>query len=256
MLTVSSPAIVLHRADFGDFDLIVTLFTLEKGKITAIAKSAKKSIRRFSGVLEPFSFLEVVLRGGQKKGMPILQEASLKHPFLKIREQIQKMAYAGYWAELVKEWSEEGEKQAALYELLLGTLEALDEDRMQEETLSLFFQIRFLTLAGLQPNLDACRICHIDLEKVTAAKVVFHVAKGGVVCEKCPAPEARVTYLSKGTLKQLQRLGKTDLRKASRARLSGPNIQEAQELLEAFIPYHLGKSLKSLRVLKQLRRQV
>ncbi|MBW1745923.1 MAG: DNA repair protein RecO [Deltaproteobacteria bacterium] len=60
MSSFSTPAIVLRRIDFGDYDLIVSFFTLNKGKISVIAKSAKKSVKRFSGVLEPFSVLEVV----------------------------------------------------------------------------------------------------------------------------------------------------------------------------------------------------
>ncbi|MBU4287277.1 MAG: recombination protein O N-terminal domain-containing protein, partial [Proteobacteria bacterium] len=55
MSSFSTPAIVLRRIDFGDYDLIINFFTLNKGKISVIAKSAKKSVKRFSGVLEPFS---------------------------------------------------------------------------------------------------------------------------------------------------------------------------------------------------------
>ena len=60
MSKFSTPAILLRRVDYGDFDVIITFFTLKMGKLTLIAKSAKKSTRRFAGILELFSLLDVV----------------------------------------------------------------------------------------------------------------------------------------------------------------------------------------------------
>jgi DNA repair protein RecO (recombination protein O) len=105
----STPAIMLRRTDFGDYDLIITFFTLNKGKISVIAKSAKKSVRRFSGILELFSVLDIVCSTGRRPGLSVLQEAALKHPFAEIRKDVIKTAYASYWAELINEWMEMGE---------------------------------------------------------------------------------------------------------------------------------------------------
>jgi DNA repair protein RecO (recombination protein O) len=71
----STPAILLRRIDHGDHDLIITFFSREKGRIPVIAKNAKKSRKRFSGLLEPFTVLELVCRSPRRGGMPVLQEA-------------------------------------------------------------------------------------------------------------------------------------------------------------------------------------
>jgi DNA repair protein RecO (recombination protein O) len=126
MANLSTPAILLRRIEFGDYDLIVTLFTRTKGKTSAIAKSAKKSVKRFPGVLEPFSLLNVVLAKARGKGMPVLQEASLEDPFFKIREDIIKTAYASYWSELIYLWMADEEPQEALYGLILHVLAELN----------------------------------------------------------------------------------------------------------------------------------
>jgi len=114
MSDFASPAILLRRINYGDYDLIITLVTMEKGKCTVIAKSAKKSKKRFAGILELFSDLDLVFCPGRGKGLFILKEASLKNPFQCIRSSIAKTAYASYWAELINEWTEEGEKQTEL----------------------------------------------------------------------------------------------------------------------------------------------
>ena len=97
----STPAIMLRRIEFGDYDYIITFFTLNQGKISVIAKSAKKSTKRFSGILELFSVLDIVYGSDRGKGLPLLKEAVLKQPFSKIRADIRKTAYASYWAELI-----------------------------------------------------------------------------------------------------------------------------------------------------------
>ncbi len=253
MPVFSSPAIVLRRVDYGDFDLILTLFTQSDGKMAVIAKSAKKSVRRFSGVLELFCAIETVCRRGRGKGMPVLQEASLVNAHPCIRGDFMKTAYAGYWADIVSEWSEEGQGQPRLFELLFQVLEGLDQGWMPDEVLSLLFQIRFLKLAGLHPNLIRCRVCRTSMEAMPGAAVRFDLAKGALVCEKCLSSASRPIVLSKGLLKQLQWMSETDLEAVRRIRWTPGAQQEARDFLEAFVPHHLGKTLRSLKVLRQLR---
>ena len=77
MTHFSTPAIVLRRRDYSDYDLILTVMTQLYGKCVLIAKAAKKSAKRFPGILEPFAGLNIVYRKGRSKGMPVLEEADL-----------------------------------------------------------------------------------------------------------------------------------------------------------------------------------
>jgi len=179
------PAIILRRIDFGDYDLIVTIFTLNKGKISVIAKSAKKSKKRFAGILELFSVLDVVCTVGRGKGLPVLQEATLTHAFPNIRSKIIKTAYASYWAELINQWMEEGQKQVQLFNLFRYVLQELDIDRTSEAALSILFQIKFMTIAGLDPDLKQCIICRAELEKMKKIRIKFDLSRGGIICDGC-----------------------------------------------------------------------
>ena len=87
MPVFSTPAILLRRVEYGDYDLILTFLSLERGKITLFAKAAKKSTRRFGGILQLFSMLEIVGTASRGKGLPVLQEAALEHPFSEIRAE-------------------------------------------------------------------------------------------------------------------------------------------------------------------------
>ena len=253
MPTFSTPAIMLRRIEFGDYDFIITFFTLNHGKVTVIAKSAKKSTKRFSGILELFSVLDIVFGSARGKGLPVLKEAVLKQPFSKIRGDIKKTAYASYWAELINAWMEDNEKQPTLFYLLRYALGELDSASTPEAVLSILFQIRLMTVSGHSPNLRQCSICKTQLEDIKKANIIFDLAKGGLVCENCSQNIPKMIVLSKGTIKQLLWIEKQDLTKAKRIRFTPQASDEGLKFLEAFVPYHLGKEPRSLKFLRQIR---
>ena len=249
---------MLRRIDYGEYDLIITFFTLNMGKISTIAKYAKKSVKRFSGILELFSVLQVVCSPGHGKGLPVLQEASLQRPFPKIRADIKKTAYASYWAELINEWLEDGKKQIRLYHLFQYVLNELDLGQAPESAVSILFQMRFMSISGFCPNLRHCCICGTETKNIKKDKIFFNIEKGGLVCENCVPGSSGTSgniYLSKGTIKQLLWVGNGDLAKAKRLRFSHNALNESTKFLEAFVPYHLGRETKSLKILKQLRQE-
>jgi DNA repair protein RecO (recombination protein O) len=253
MSKFSSPAIMLRRIDFGDYDLIITFFSLNRGKISIIAKSAKKSAKRFSGVLELFSVLNIVCRDPRGKGLPVLEEATLKYPFSSIRASIVNTAYASYWAEMVNIWAEENEKQVQLYRLLHHVLEQLDSGQTSEAALSVLFQMRFMKLCGLSPNLSACSACRVEIDQTLKNDLSVDLSKGGILCENCASGSSRQLCLSKGTIKQLLWTESGNITTAGRIRFAPQALKESLNFLEAFVPFHLGKKPRSLAFLQQIR---
>ena len=256
MPVFSTPAILLRRTDFGDYDLILTFFTLDFGKISLIAKSAKKSTKRFGGILELFSVLQVVAGSVRGRGMAVLQEASLICPFSQIRADFRKTAYASYWAELINAWLEENEKQQQLFDLFQNVLSELDGGNTPADVLTIIFQMRFLRLSGYRPNIRTCSHCRTRLEAVVQDKFTLDLAKGGILCAECSAGSQGRLSLSKGTIKRLLWVEDGDMAKAIRIRFTSQSLKEGVEFLEAFVPYHLGKQPRSLKFLRQMREDV
>jgi DNA repair protein RecO (recombination protein O) len=250
----TTPALVLKRINYGDHDLIISLFTLDRGKVSVIAKAAKKSIKRFGGILELFTALEAVIKPGRGKGLPVLQEAALIQPFANIRSDVVKTAYASYWAELVNTWMEEYDRQDLIFKLLAYVFDELDKGTAGTRALSILFQVRFMALSGLAPNLSQCSRCGLDVAGVASREIYFSMAGGGIVCGACSATAGRRMPLSRGTVKQLGWLQLRELEKALRLQFSEQALTEGLALCEAFVPYHLGKEPKSLKFLRQVRK--
>lgn len=253
MSTFSSPAILLRRLEVGDFDLIVSLFTLDHGKVSAIAKSAKKSTKRFAGVLELFSRLQVVCRAGRGKGLPVLQEAVLQEPFCAIRCDVKKTAYASYWSELLNSWLEEGDKQDRLFWLFEHVLGRLERGCESAELLSILFQMRFTAISGFSPSLQQCSCCKKDVDDMPEHRVVFDLSRGGLVCNACVSGTTGRLHLSKGTIKQLLWIESGGFSKAHRIRFSPATLEEGLQFLESFVPYQVGREPRSLKFLRKIR---
>ena len=253
MSTFSTPAILLRRSSYGDYDLIITLLSLAKGKITVIAKNAKKSRKRFAGLLELFSLLHMECRRPRGRGMVVLQDAALENPFSNIRGNIMKTAYASYWAELVNLWIEEGKVQSRIYYLLRFCLDSLDSGIFGNEELSIIFQLRFLSFSGLSPNFLECNKCHKKMDEIKGSHLFFELAKGGILCKGCSSRSSSSLNLTKGTVKQLLWIQENDLKTAGRLKFSRAALCEGFKVLEKFIVFHIGKEPKSLKFLRNLR---
>lgn len=246
----NTPAIVLRRMDYGDHDCILTLLTEEKGKVSVLAKNAKKSVKRFSGTLELFYILDLVIRENPR--MSYLMETSVSEAFENIRWDILKTAYASYWAETVVQFMEEGIKQAGLYSLLTHCLSGLNSDKRPPEEWSIYFHLKFLELTGHSPELSHCLSCGTVLDKIQSVRIRFDIKTGGIVCNRCGTMD-RVLAFSKGTIKQLLWFQQSDSDKASVVRFSRQALGEGLDFLETFLAYHLEKDLRSLQFLKKIR---
>jgi len=254
----STDAILLRKIEYGDHDFIISFLTKSKGKISVIAKNAKKSVKRFTGALDLFSVNHIHCTYPKKKkdGLTILLQADLEDGFGNIRYDVFKTTYAGFWVELIHFWLEEEKPQTELYDLLFFSLDALNAGIISREVIHLLFQIRFMGLSGFEPNIEYCGCCKTPVDRIEQNKVLFDFKEGRIICKKCIKGESKHgKTVSKGTLKQLFWINKNDINRVDRIKFSGFALKEGESLLESFIPFHMGREFKSLQFLKRLRQE-
>lgn len=251
--TTEAPAILIRRIPFGESDLVITLLCLEEGKVSVIAKGARASKKRFMGVLEPFSEILAVIRKGRAK-LPLLAEASVLSPNGSIREDVLKMAYASYWAEVLNTWMEEGTSQKQLYLLFKEVLELLDADTVSPDYASIRFQMRFLAISGMLPEMTRCLGCGTELDRCFGTQVNFDIREGGIFCGNCSGKNKNTIHLTKGMIKELIWIHKGDPYLAKRLRISAHTIQACHALLERFVPDQLSRPPRSLDFLHKIRK--
>lgn len=240
-------AVVLRHSDWGEADRILTLFTLQNGKIRAIAKGARKVKSRKAGHLEPVT--RVSLQLAKSRDLDIITQAETIEPYLEIKEDLLRFGTASHVIELVDRFSREEGENRALYQLLVDTLRRI---QLEEDLFiaTRFFELRLLELAGYRPELFYCVNCG---KVVQAEDQFFSLEKGGVLCPSCGRndPESRVVSLN--ALRYLRHLQRSNYLEATRAAPAEAVRHEMESLLAADLEHFLGSRLRSREFLQKIK---
>lgn len=228
---VESAAIVLNCRDHGESDLIVTLYCRHYGRVTGIAKGAKRSKKRFVNKLEIFSSLHVLHTVPRNNRLAFIAEAELADGFLTLRKNMSCYATASVIREFILLATKEMEGDKELYPLLVWAFSGLNTGRAPLPLLILFL-IRFYAIIGYSPQLDSCLGCG---QQVQPGKTYsFHLATGGIRCSRCTANGVNGLKLSQGTLKTLATALSHPLERLHRLQLSGNSQKEALAFLHSY----------------------
>ena len=146
-------AIILSSTDYGESDRIITLFSLEHGRLKAFAKGARASRRRFGGMLEQANRLELTLQLKQD-GLSRLEQVETAHCHPGLRSNLDALALALYGCELVEALTPEGHPLPRLFRLLTALLDYLDQGTATQADRR-FYEINLLNILGYRPPLES-----------------------------------------------------------------------------------------------------
>ncbi|MBW2649087.1 MAG: DNA repair protein RecO [Deltaproteobacteria bacterium] len=140
-------AFVLRFLNYGESDCIVTFFTREFGKLRGIAKGARRSKKRFSNAIEPFSYSTLLFSRRGDGGLAIIENCDVIEHYPGIRADLEKTMTASYMIDLVDQFTAESKKSAGIFQLLDDFMKLLETGNRLEET-TRFFELRLLMLSG------------------------------------------------------------------------------------------------------------
>jgi len=246
-----SPAIVLHSLDYGESDRIVTFYTSEYGKLKGIAKGARRSRKRFANALEPFSYGNIIFSTKGRGTLSLIEGCDIVSHHANIRGELERTLISSYLIELIDKFTPEGKKNTELFQLLRSFLGLIDEGS-PSEALIRFFELRLLKLTGYEPVLDRCLICRKPIRENVAYH--FITSEGGVRCDTCYQNNSSALHVSLGTIKTLLLGKETDMERINRIILSDQMAKESRNILVSFICHLIGKEIKSLQVLNEIRK--
>jgi len=247
-----SQAIILSRRDFGESDRLLTLFTPERGKIRAIAKGARKPGAKLSGHVELFARSDLMIHRG--RNLDIISQAELVEPYLGLREDLRRSAYANYVAELLDRFTaDEDVSQSALFDLLHLTLGRV-ADAADPRLATRYYELHLLDLVGFRPELTACVLTRADLLPETQ---FFSNEEGGAVSRAAAAGiGSALVSLEIETLKILRHLQRSagDYDQVASLRLSPGQHADVERILLGYITHLLESKLQSVDFIRRVRR--
>jgi DNA repair protein RecO (recombination protein O) len=183
--TYRTEAVVLRSFRLGEADRVLHLYTLDRGRVGAVAKGIRKTKSRFGARLEPLSHVDVLLHQGSGE-LQTVTGVELVRPHHRAREDRYRLGVGLVGAEAMLRLFTEQEQNPRAFQALTRFLDLLDELPAREarpalDPLALSFQLKLLWLSGYLPHLTSCADCG-----ATDRPLVGYSARaGGAVCREC-----------------------------------------------------------------------
>ena len=246
--TYRTEALTLRRSTLGEADLLLTLYTKDRGKIRAVAKGARRSTSKLVGHLEPLTRVQLSLSIG--RSLDIITQAQVLSNFTPLKETLAGITKGLYVAELVDGFGSEAQSNPAVYDLALGTLDAIAKDPESELPLR-FFELRLLNASGLMPELYECVECR---RPVAPGSHRFSPNVGGILCLDCGPAEAQIRPISLRALKVLRLFHRASTSQTPSISVAPALAQELKTLLASTISFWLEKEIRSNSLMEHLQR--
>ncbi len=180
--SLRTEAIVLRSIRYGEADRILHLYTPERGRLSAIAKGARRTRSRFGARLEPFFQLRALLYEGRSDLLTVTSAETLD-AHGPLRERAASLDAAARACDAVSRLFETDDPSPAVFHLLANELRLLDDDEAASRPAhQLAFRLKLLVAGGFTPQLATCASCG-EAEHLSG----FSGAAGGVVCGACEA---------------------------------------------------------------------
>src|SRR5213594_3549468 len=183
--TLKTEAVVLRSFRLGEADRVLHLYTLERGRVGAVAKGIRRTKSRFGARLEPLSHVELMLHQGSGE-LATVTGASLVRPHREAREDPYRLSVGLVGLEAMLRLFTEQERNPRAFGALTRFLEVLDGAYVREsepalDPLVLSFQLKLLWLSGYLPHLTSCANCG----RADAQLGGYSPKAGGAVCPDC-----------------------------------------------------------------------
>jgi DNA repair protein RecO (recombination protein O) len=237
--------IVIRSLDYGESHKIVSLLTDRLGKISVMARGAKKVNSRLAAVTQPFTYGDyVIYRGAGSMGTLNQGETIDSHRTL--REDLYKAAYSSYIAEMTGRLLPENEPSGMMFEQLKAALSSVATGKDAEVIIAIM-EMKMLALSGYLPQLDVCVSCESD-----QGEMKLSVLQGGILCPRCRAKDPSALAISPAGLRLLRLFQRVDLRRLGSVEVKPETKAELKQAMRAFMDVHLDAKWKSRDFLDQL----
>jgi DNA repair protein RecO (recombination protein O) len=251
MVEERTPAVVLRARPYGESDKIVTFLTRDWGKVTGIAKGAKRSQRRFVNVLDSFTHVQLYFRPSRGDDLAFIFRCDLIRNFRAPSLDLERYAFASYVTELIDVMISGREAGAEAYTLFLAGLTTLEEQAVLSTIFLPAFTLLLLSCTGYQPNVTECQHCGVFIG-ASEGPSVFSPSRGGLLCPRCHDHGGMTIHLSDDTVHVLTMTTTTPPEDFLRIATSQRTARETRAVVTSLLSRHLTRPLKSQAFLEQL----
>lgn len=229
---IATEALLLRRVEYGEADLVLTLLTQKLGKVSALARSARKSMKRFGGSIEPMHTLMLELDERPGAELFTLVEAKLSVPRPNILGSLAAMEAAGKALSWARRAAPPRTPEEAPYAVLSTLLDRLAAEPSAEASSIALAEAGLCLLSAFGWGIDFERCVRCGRQALASQSASVDAVRGGLICRSCGGARLRV---SAGTRARMARAaaGETSV-------LNADEAQPALSIVEAALGAHAG----------------
>ncbi len=197
MSNVKMNGIVLSESNLGDFDKMLTILTPGIGKISCVAKGARRPKSALLAGTQMFCFGEYMMYKGTNTYH--INSIETIEVFYNIRTDLEKLKYAVHINKIIQDVTTENQNCYRILQLMLNTLYTISETDKNLELVIGIFKLRLLCLLGFTPNINKCVNCN-ERERIN----YFSIKDNGFKCEQCGKIDKSSIYMCESTMNAIK----------------------------------------------------
>ncbi len=192
MASTKISGVVLSESNMGDFDKMLTILTPNFGKISCVAKGARRPRSALLAGSQIFCFGEYLMYKGTNTYH--INSVEPIEVFYNIRTDLDKLNVAVHINKIVQEVTGENQNCFNIMQLLLNTLYVISETDKNLDLVLSIFKLRLLSILGFRPNVNECVNC-----KGKEDLIYFSLRDNGVKCKNCGKQDKSSITISEST---------------------------------------------------------
>ncbi len=244
---IVTSGLVLRETETKETDKILTVLTPDMGKISLIARGARRRNSPLAAGCQLLAYSELTIY--QRGAWRYVSEASTIELFDGVRQDFELLSLASYFAELTESVSGEDQPVPEILSLLLNALYALSTLKKDPLLVKPVFELRLMALSGFEPLADGCAVCG----KTEPERPMLDVVQGVVHCAGCKQPGGLSLPLTRGSLAALRHALYGDGKRLYSFTLDKNALRQLDHAAEAFVAAQLERSFRTLDYYKTIR---
>lgn len=234
--------LILREVSYKDADVMLTILTECDGKISAAARGVRRKNSKLSAGIQFLAYSEFTLY--ENAGRYTVNEAEPVELFFGIRNDIEKLALASYFAEVLNIAADAETVNPELLRLGLNSLYALSGARFDSRVIKAGFEMKIAALSGYAPNISYCSSCGSIPEAP-----LFDIINGAIYCLKCCDMQHPI---DNSTYDALLHILNCDIKKIFSFKIPDESLEILSKITETYLLSHFDHSFKTLSFYKSI----
>lgn len=243
---IKTEGLVLRETEYKDADKLLTVLTKDRGRLTLRARGVRSRNSKLKSGCQLLAYTEFTVFSSSNSST--VDEAVPIELFMPLRDDIELLSLASYFAQVAEVLSQEDEPDPSLLSMCLNSLYALGKLKRPQMLVKAAFELRAACLAGYEPMLDGCVICgNPEPDR-------FNVSGGVLQCAGCllPGEQGVRMPVHAGALAAMRYIESCDMKRLFSFRLGEDALKELSDLSETYLLTQLERGFFALDFYKSL----